>query len=155
MVERRLGVGHRHERAVSANGSRARTRLNGLGGLTARLTQVRVQVHKTRSHPTILRVNLERARGGRNPLGDVGNAPVAYQHVGDSGRRRAHYLSLAQYVHHDVFSSGVPVTVKYSAAMRIGTPLLTWRSMTAAGESATAESISTPRFIGPGCMMME
>ncbi len=34
--------------------------------------------------------------------------------------------------------------------MRTGTPLATWRSMTAAGRSATSESISTPRLIGPG-----
>ena len=37
--------------------------------------------------------------------------------------------------------------------MRIGTPLLTCRSTTACGESTTRESISTPRFIGPGCMI--
>src|SRR5688572_32314190 len=41
-----------------------------------------------------------------------------------------------------------------STAMRTATPLETCRRMTDCGPSATAESISTPRFIGPGCMTM-
>ena len=36
--------------------------------------------------------------------------------------------------------------------MRTTRPLRTWRSTSDSGESATAASISTPRFIGPGCM---
>src|SRR5690606_39669404 len=38
-------------------------------------------------------------------------------------------------------------------AMRIATPISTWVVMIERpGRSATALSISTPRFIGPGCM---
>ena len=38
--------------------------------------------------------------------------------------------------------------------MRTATPLATWLRITEYGPSATSEAISTPRFIGPGCMMM-
>src|SRR5690606_38508820 len=37
-------------------------------------------------------------------------------------------------------------------AMRTATPISTCCSMTLCGPSATSEAISTPRFIGPGCM---
>ena len=40
-----------------------------------------------------------------------------------------------------------------STAMRTATPISTWsRIRLRSGSSATALSISTPRFIGPGCM---
>ena len=39
-------------------------------------------------------------------------------------------------------------------AMRTAMPKLTWERMTACLPSATSEAISTPRFIGPGCMTM-
>ena len=39
-----------------------------------------------------------------------------------------------------------------STAMRTATPLDTWRSTSDCGRSATSSAISTPRFIGPGCM---
>ena len=39
-----------------------------------------------------------------------------------------------------------------STAMRTARPFATWRRITDCGPSATSESISTPRFIGPGCM---
>ena len=37
--------------------------------------------------------------------------------------------------------------------MRTATPLVTWGRITLCGPSATSLSISTPRFIGPGCRM--
>ena len=39
-----------------------------------------------------------------------------------------------------------------STAMRTATPLDTWRNTSDRGRSATSSAISTPRFIGPGCM---
>ncbi len=36
--------------------------------------------------------------------------------------------------------------------MRTATPLATWSRMTERPESAMSEAISTPRFMGPGCM---
>jgi hypothetical protein len=37
--------------------------------------------------------------------------------------------------------------------MRTATPLVTWSRITECGPSATSLSISTPRFMGPGCRM--
>ncbi len=38
--------------------------------------------------------------------------------------------------------------------MRTATPLRTWSITTDRGRSATSAAISTPRFMGPGCMTM-
>ena len=38
--------------------------------------------------------------------------------------------------------------------MRTATPALTWSRMTARSESAASADSSTPRLIGPGCMMI-
>ena len=65
--------------------------------------------------------------------------------------RRSHDETLAQDDAH--FDSPDPATLKYRTAMRIGTPLATCCSTIAAGASTTRESTSTPRFIGPGCMI--
>src|SRR5204862_426761 len=43
---------------------------------------------------------------------------------------------------------------RYSTAIRTATPYVTWSRITLCGPSATRESISTPRFMGPGCMMV-
>ena len=47
-----------------------------------------------------------------------------------------------------------PPASRYSTAMRTATPLATCSRITEYGPSATSEAISTPRFIGPGCMMI-
>src|SRR5256885_514046 len=41
---------------------------------------------------------------------------------------------------------------RYSSAIRTATPLVTCVSMTDCADRATRGSISTPSFIGPGCM---
>ena len=46
--------------------------------------------------------------------------------------------------------SGLPPESRYRTAIRTATPFVTWGSITERGPSATAESISTPRFMGPG-----
>ena len=45
-----------------------------------------------------------------------------------------------------------PRAGRTSTAMRTTRPARTWSTTSAASESATRGSISTPRFIGPGCM---
>jgi hypothetical protein len=47
------------------------------------------------------------------------------------------------------FPARIPMT-----AMRTAIPKVTCGRITACGPSATSESISTPRFIGPGCITM-
>src|SRR6266850_1636953 len=62
----------------------------------------------------------------------------------DVGVERIHYSGLR---------CRVSVTaMDASTAMRTATPLLTCSRMTERGPSATSEAISTPRFMGPGCM---
>ena len=46
-----------------------------------------------------------------------------------------------------------PPSSRYSSAIRTAIPFVTCSSITLWGRSATSESISTPRFIGPGCMI--
>src|SRR5437588_8493994 len=48
--------------------------------------------------------------------------------------------------------TGPPVSTSYRTAMRMTRPERTCVSTSASTESATRGSISTPRFIGPGCM---
>ena len=47
-------------------------------------------------------------------------------------------------------NSGGPPASRYSTAMRMATPFVTCSRITLWGPSATSESISTPRFMGPG-----
>ena len=41
---------------------------------------------------------------------------------------------------------------RYSSAIRIATPFVTWSVMTDWAPAATSGAISTPSFIGPGCI---
>src|SRR5690606_19342979 len=67
-------------------------------------------------------------------------------------RERPHLL----HTHCPSFQPGTPRALRVSTsrqAMRIATPISTWRVMIERSSmSATSLSISTPRFIGPGCM---
>ena len=47
-----------------------------------------------------------------------------------------------------------PPSSRYSTAIRTLTPLATCSTIVDRGESATSAAISTPRFIGPGCITM-
>src|SRR5678815_1002772 len=47
-----------------------------------------------------------------------------------------------------------PPIIRKRIAIRTATPEATWSRITEYGPSATSVAISTPRFIGPGCMMM-
>src|ERR1022692_1163735 len=53
---------------------------------------------------------------------------------------------------HDCASA--PPSNRYSTAIRTLTPLATCSTIVDLAESATSAAISTPRFIGPGCMTM-
>ena len=47
-----------------------------------------------------------------------------------------------------------PPSSRYMTAMRTATPELTWSRITARSESAASAESSTPRLMGPGCMMI-
>ena len=50
--------------------------------------------------------------------------------------------------------ASAPPSSRYSTAIRTLTPLATCSTIVDRAESATSAAISTPRFIGPGCMTM-
>src|SRR5262245_59486312 len=54
----------------------------------------------------------------------------------------------------DTSGSREPLSSRYSTAIRTETPLVTCSTIVDLGESATSAAISTPRFIGPGCITM-
>src|SRR5437763_15219530 len=62
------------------------------------------------------------------------------------------YSSVAN--NHSAHSVEIPPH-KNKTAMRTARPLVTWSRMTLCTPSATSLSISTPRLIGPGCMMRQ
>ena len=50
--------------------------------------------------------------------------------------------------------ASAPPSSRYKTAMRTLTPLATCSTIVDRAESATSAAISTPRFIGPGCITM-
>src|SRR5690606_39590482 len=87
--------------------------------------------------------------------GDVGDGAVFDEDgapgIGAGGRIDDAGVFDEQGAGHGSFLAGRRAS---STAMRTATPISTWSVMTEAGPSAMAGSISTPRFIGPGCMTM-
>src|SRR5690242_4855509 len=53
---------------------------------------------------------------------------------------------------HQAASSACVPASRYSNAIRTATPFVTWSVMTDCEPAATSAAISTPSFIGPGCM---
>src|SRR4029077_9876220 len=53
-----------------------------------------------------------------------------------------------------VAGNSVPPSSRYRTAIRVVTPLATCSTIVERTESAPSAAISTPRFIGPGCMTM-
>ncbi len=89
VVYRRVGVGHRHDRRIAAQGGGSGPGFDRLGLLPARLAQVGVEIDQSRSHEAA--AGVEDHRAGRNgaDLGpDSGDHSVLDQYVGQarSGR---------------------------------------------------------------------
>jgi len=85
-----------------------------------------------------------RAHGGHPAIGQI-EVVLAVHPVGGIDEAAV----FDKNVHDLQFPARMPIT-----AMRTAMPKVTWLRMTAWGPSATAESISTPRFMGPGCITM-
>src|SRR5690606_17722198 len=97
-------------------------------------------------------------RGARRHLADRLDAPVdATQRAGLDAARR-HDPAAGENERADLFHAhpSTPRARRVSTsrqAMRMATPISTWSVMIERpGMSATVLSISTPRFIGPGCI---
>ncbi len=172
VVDDRLGIGQAHHRGDAAGRRRQAAGLDRLLVLLARLAQLHAHIDETgRQHMAVAildlgivrRVGARHLRTGRDddailhqdsaglvavaggvdqPRIDEGERPVLFlRRPGGQGRRRHEF----------------PVRLRVSAsrhAMRTATPISTCSRMTERlMSSATSESISTPRFIGPGCMI--
>src|SRR5881397_2608430 len=153
---------HAGEPARRGGAGAARNRFDVL---VAGLAQVDVHVHEPGGDNLVPHVPNLGAVGRPETGANRGDFPVLNEDVRDlveAPARVDHAAALQeQGPHHsgppDRFaasaSSGRPPASRYSTAIRTATPLVTWSRITLCGPSATRESISTPRFIGPGCMM--
>src|SRR5262249_20958684 len=94
--------------------------------------------------------------GGEDVAGDADDLPVGDLDVHDPGARAAGdgYALDQPLIAHRHASSPAPPSSRYRTAIRTMTPLLTCATIVDRGESATSAAISTPGFIGPGCMTM-
>src|SRR5690606_18125811 len=148
-------VGHRVDGGVAAHRGGLRPRLDGLGVLPAGLAQMGVQVHQTRQRDQPVGVDDLRP-GLVQPGPHPGDDAVAHQDVG--GLPTENPSTLDHELHGETTSwpmaGSEPPSSRYRTAMRALTPLATWSTMVERTESATSAAISTPRFIGPGCMTM-
>src|SRR5205085_7773660 len=112
--------------------------------LEARLAQARRDVDEARRHhqPS----GIDHAVG----LALLGDLAVGDEHVADAVTSAGGIDDPAVL---DVDAHQFPATMLITA-MRTAMPKVTCGRITECGPSATDESISTPRFMGPGCMTM-
>src|SRR5262249_35249998 len=137
---------------VPAGRGCARARRHGLLVLVARLPQMRVEVDEARGEDQAARIDPLGVGGYLRREAAVGDRDVA--HLVRAGGRDGHpSLFEDDALAHTDSPAPVPPSNRYSSAMRIAIPFVTCSSITEVGWSATSESISTPRFIGPGCMI--
>src|SRR5207248_9372936 len=132
--------------------------------LVARPGQMGLRVPRAGGHHLAPHVAYLGAVGSAEARLHRGNLAVLDEHVRrlvEPATRVDHPPALEQQrPHHSVprlaasASSGRPPASRYSTAIRTATPFVTWSRITLCGPSATRESISTPRFMGPGCMMV-
>src|SRR5581483_3951634 len=166
-VDDRVGVRHREDRAVAPGRGRGRARGDRLLVLAAGRAQVDVRVdergceHEPGPVDDAVAVRAEPlaelrdgaavdadVEHGVDPLDRVEDARAADDEVVGAGAPdEDHATSSAAST-----SAGPAVSRSYSTAIRTASPARTWSTTSAAPESATRGSISTPRFIGPGCI---
>ncbi len=162
VVDDWIRIGHRADGGEASCGRRtcaARDRFN-VGA--SRLAQMTVHVDESRRHDQSCAIDCLRVVRSPDVTTDCCNGAIDEQHVSDAihllrwienaptrekyrARHGAPFPALA-----DSASSGRPPDRRYNTAIRTATPFVTCGSITLWGPSATSESISTPRFIGPG-----
>ena len=146
-----MRVRHRADGREAARGRGARAGRDRLLVLEARLAEVRVQVDEARRD--------DEARGV-DDLGPLRRAIFSSTFATTPSLQEdverlvevARRVDDAAAPEEDGASLIVPLAPirRYRTAIRTATPFSTWSRITESGPSATAESISTPRFIGPG-----
>src|SRR5581483_9203443 len=144
----RVGVGHREHCGVSAQSGCSRTGFDVFRVFAARFTQVSVQVDKPRQQDLPGGVDHVGVFWNLKSRTDVDDLPVIDQYVD------AIALAVAAHTadqHAHAATSCAPTKTWNSTAIRTCTPLETCCSTADCDESATEDSISMPRSIGPGC----
>ncbi len=171
LVDHRLGVRHHDDGGDAAGQRGVARRFQRLAIFAARLAGEDARVDQSRrqyqtfgiDHLGIVRLGIvEQARA------DIGNAAVLDQQSAFDVQTACR-IDQAGVLEGDAARHGAPSSLRAtragrpslanprdkasSTAMRIATPISTcsWIRLISMS-SATAESISTPRFIGPGCM---
>src|SRR5512134_2479597 len=124
-----------------------------------------VEVDETGAHHTAGRIDDVIAVVRGHVSADIGDPPVDDAHVTPTLARLVEQTAIAQQHggHEPVRSTGSCIDASCiddgsapsrsnSTAIRTAMPLVTCCVITAPGSSAGSTVISTPRFIGPGCM---
>src|SRR4029079_12232078 len=151
-ILRGFRVRHRHDRSEPTERRGATSRLDGLRLLATGFTQMDVEVDEPGGHDATAGVQRDVSIDGRT---NVDDPAVLDRHVG---------ALLARLVEHRATVNRQPAHAaspprsapepsrRKSTAMRTATPLVTWSRITEPGNSPGSATISTPRFIGPGCI---
>ena len=150
-INRRRRVGHRADRREAAARRGPRAGRDRLLVLLAGLAQVHVQVDEAGSDDESRRVQHGRAVGRFQAGPGFGDAPVAEQQV----ERRVDAVAgvdQAAAADQDRCRHSPPLASRKRTAMRIASPAETCASIRLCAPCATSGAISTPSFIGPGCI---
>ena len=148
LVERRIGVGRAGEAGDAAGDRGEHLRLERRLVLEARLAQPRGEVDEPRRDDEAGGVDDSVGREALGRAGDAGDPALGDVEVGgavDAVLRVDEPAAFDVDLHHE------PPRIDITA-IRTAMPNVTCGRMTECGPSATAESISMPRFIGPGCI---
>ena len=117
--------------------------------LQTRLAQARGEIDETRRHHQTSGLQGALRHKVQRHLTDGDDTTGSDENIGNmvEPARRVDDTSAP-----DKDPHAAPPISRFITAIRTAMPKVTCGRITACGPSATAESISTPRFIGPGCM---
>ncbi len=148
LVERRIGVGRTREARDAARDRCRHLRFERGLVLEARLAQSRGKVDESRCDDETARVDDTRRVPSRRPRIDTCNDAIGQvkRTFAIDAARRVDDAAVGDFELH------AALAIMLITAMRTAIPNVTCGRMTARSPSATGESISTPRFIGPGCI---
>ncbi len=159
LVERRIGVGRTDQRRHAAGQRRVDLRLERRAVFGTRLAQPRRQVDEARDRP---RGRPHRSCGRRlkssEPCACGSTTPTmrpsatSTSRGASTPRRRIEDTAVADRELHGEVGRRHAAARMLMTAIRIAMPNVTCGRITLCEPSATDDSISTPRFIGPGCM---
>ena len=153
LIERRIGVGRADQAGHTAGRGRIQFRLQHAFMLVTGFAQPRRQVNQARCATTQPLASMTRAEvsksGGNAANGN--DASGGHGHIGAfvAATGWVDHAAVANQDFHASFPAMIDIT-----AMRTAMPKVTCGRITLCVPSATADAISTPRLIGPGCMTM-